>query len=76
MCKSEHTLVYILQDYLLSLQLLNRKSTNPNVATLGICACQFDLQLWSTFYDFIMSVSLDHVMITIASCCHNKELFN
>ena len=52
------------QDYLQGLRLLCWKSTNPNIATLRICACQFDLRLWSTFNNFIMSIGLDHLAFT------------
>ena len=64
--------VFKWQDYLQNLRLLCWESTNPNIAALRICACQFDLQLWSTFNNFIMSVGLDHVMVTITSCSHDK----
>ena len=56
--------VFKWQNYLQNLRLLCWESTNPNIAALRICACQFDLQLWSAFNNHVSSIGLDHPAFT------------
>ena len=56
--------VFNWQEYLQNLRLLCWESAYPNITATWIRACQFDLQLWSTFNNLVSSIGLDHLAFT------------